>query len=193
MFSVILIKSIVDVVLKDKGNPEAGDNKKAEDGDSARNNDGAGKLFYGSTGAGADDKKAAADAAKAVGAVTGADILQAISKGNESGAARLAKNSAGIAVSGVAAPKDAKVAGGIALIAMARDGKFANASADDQGAVASEIKGAAISAVTKALDTLTIPIRNTIDVGLKEVKDAIKINSTNTPVTTDKQVPETKS
>nr|WP_247032790.1 variable large family protein [Borrelia venezuelensis] len=176
------IKSIVDVVLKDKGNPEAGDNKKAEDGNSARNNDGAGKLFDGSAGAGADDKKAATDAAKAVGTVTGADILQAIVKDNGD-AAKLAKNSAGIAASGVAAPKDAEVAGGIAFRAMAKRGKFANGNnAADAKKI---VEGATVSSVTKALGTLTIAIRNTIDTGLKTVKDAMNFNSTDTSVVSE--------
>ncbi|UPA19275.1 variable large family protein [Borrelia puertoricensis] len=184
------IKSIVDVVLKDKGNPEAGDDKKAEDGNSARNNDGAGKLFDGSTGAGADDRKAAADAAKAIGAVIGADILQAMVKDNGN-ATKLAKNNAGIAASGVAAPKDAEVAGGIALRAMAKGGKFANGNnvADAKKIV----EGATVSAVTKALNTLTIAIKNTIDLGLKTVKDAVKFNFTDTPITNDNQIPETKN
>ncbi|WP_432432500.1 variable large family protein [Borrelia parkeri] len=181
------IKSIVDVVLKDVGNADAGDNKKAEELN-VRNNDGAGKLFDGSTGAAGDDKKAAADAAKAVGAVTGADILKAMVKDNGD-AAKLAKNSAAIA--GVAAnAKDGTIAGGIALRAMAKDGKFANGNnAND---AKKTIEGAATSAVTKALGTLTIAIRNTIDVGLKEVKDAMKFNSIDTPVTTDRQFSETK-
>ncbi|ATQ16731.1 hypothetical protein F9Y90_06035 (plasmid) [Borrelia miyamotoi] len=185
------IKSIVDVVLGAKeGNAEAGDNKKAEDGNTARNNDGAGKLFDGSTGAAADDKKAAADAAKAVGAVTGADILKAMVKDNGD-AAKLAKNSAGIAASGVAAPKDAVMAGGIALRAMAKGGKFANGSnAADAKKI---VEGVAVSAVTKALDTLTIAIRNTIDLGLKEVQEAMKINASDTPVISDKKTSEAKS
>ncbi|WAZ71375.1 variable large family protein (plasmid) [Borrelia miyamotoi] len=189
------IKSIVDVVLGAKeGNAEAGDNKKAEDGNTARNNDGAGKLFDGSTGAAADDKKAAADAAKAVGAVTGADILKAMVKDNGD-AAKLAKNSAGIAASGVAAPKDAVMAGGIALRAMAKGGKFANGSnAADAKKI---VEGVAVSAVTKALDTLTIAIRKTIDLGLKEVQEAMKINNainaSDTPVISDNKTSEAKS
>ncbi|WP_434757278.1 variable large family protein (plasmid) [Borrelia puertoricensis] len=167
------IKSIVDVVLGDKGNPEAGDDKKAEDGDTARNNDGAGKLFANDNAGAADAaKKSAADAAKAVGAVTGADILQAMVK-NDGNASKLAKNNAA-QVAGVAAPKDAEVAGGIALRAMAKNGKFANSSAaDDQGVIATTVKRVAISAVTKALGTLTIAIRNTVDSGLKTISDAL--------------------
>ncbi|WP_330730623.1 Vsp/OspC family lipoprotein [Borrelia turicatae] len=48
-----------------------------------------------------------------------------------------------------------------------------------------KIKGAAISAVTKALGTLTIAIRNTIDVGLKTVRDAMNLNSTDTSVVSE--------
>ncbi|WP_330730666.1 variable large family protein [Borrelia turicatae] len=166
------IGKIVDVVLKE-GSAEAGTDKKAEDGDTARNNDGAGKLFANDNAGAADAaKKSAADAAKAVGAVTGADILQAMVK-NGGNAFKLAKNNAA-QVAGVAAPKDAEVAGGIALRAMAKDGKFANSSAaDDQGVIANTVKGVAISAVTKALGTLTIAIRDTVDTGLKTINEAL--------------------
>ncbi|UPA11376.1 variable large family protein (plasmid) [Borrelia parkeri] len=167
------IGKIVDVVLKGKGNADAGDDKKAEDGDTARNNDGAGKLFANDNAGAADAaKKSAADAAKAVGAVTGADILKAMVK-NDGNASKLAKNNAA-QVAGVAAPKDAEVAGGIALRAMAKSGKFANSSAADaQGVIATTVKGVAISAVTKALGTLTIAIRNTVDSGLKSISAAL--------------------
>ncbi|UPA11680.1 variable large family protein (plasmid) [Borrelia parkeri] len=182
------IKLIVELVLGDKGNADAGDNKKAEDGSTARDNNAAGMLFASNNaGANASAKKSAADAAKAVGAVTGADILKAMVKDNGD-AAKLAKNSAANG-NAANAKKDAIIAGGIALRAMAKDGKFANSSDTD---VTAEIKGAAISAVTKALDTLTIAIRNTIDTELKIVKDTMKFNSTDTPVTTDRQVSETK-
>ncbi|AHH05902.1 Variable outer membrane protein (plasmid) [Borrelia miyamotoi FR64b] len=147
-------------------------------------------MFDGSTGAAADVKKAAADAAKAVGAVTGADILKAMVKDNGD-AAKLAKNSAGIAASGVAAPKDAVMAGGIALRAIAKGGKFANGNnAADAKKI---VEGVAVSAVTKALDTLTIAIRKTIDLGLKEVQEAMKINASDTPVISDKKTSEAKS
>ncbi|AHH11448.1 variable large family protein (plasmid) [Borrelia coriaceae] len=181
------IKGIVEVVLKE-GNSEAGDNNKAEDL-AARNNNGAIKLFA-SDNSEVDEsntKKLAVDASKSVGAVTGADILQAMIKGNGA-AVKLAKNNANNAsnVDGVSAPKDAEVAGAIALRAMAKSGKFANANNTDTGGViAATIKGAAISAVTKALDTLTIAIRKTIDTGLKTVKEAMKINPEATPVTTE--------
>ncbi|ANA43976.1 variable large family protein (plasmid) [Borrelia hermsii DAH] len=133
------IKSIVDVVLKDVGNPEVGDVNKAEDG-SAGNNDGVGKLF-------ASDN--------AVAAVNNA--------------------------------KDAVMAGGIALRSMAKGGKFANSSDAD---VAAAVKGAAVSAVIKALDTLTIAIRKTIDAGLKTVKEAMKINANDTPITPEQSAPK---
>ncbi|UPA08620.1 variable large family protein (plasmid) [Borrelia hermsii DAH] len=153
------IKDIVDVVLGDKGKDDAGTDKKAEDGSARTNNnpgDGeAAKLFIGAGNAGdaAQTKKSAADAAKAVGAVTGADILQAMVK-DGGDAVKLAKNNAG-AVNTTGIAKDGTIAGAIALRAMAKDGKFSNASADDGGVVAAEIKGTAVSAVTKTLDTLT--------------------------------------
>ncbi|ANF34624.1 Variable large protein 5 (plasmid) [Borrelia turicatae] len=188
------IKDLVEVVLGDKGNAEAGDANKASDGGSRTANaaDGeAGKLFATGNGPAGDQnnsKKVATDAAKAVGAVTGADILQAMVK--DGGAATLAKNSAE-QVAGANA-KDSVIAGGIVLRAIAKGGKFANGNNAGNADVATAIKGAAISAVTKALGTLTIAIRNTIDVGLKEVKGAIKINATDTPVTTDNTTSETK-
>ncbi|WP_040132094.1 variable large family protein [Borrelia crocidurae] len=176
------IKSIVDVVLQE-GKHDAGTDKKA-DGLTARTAaaaaDGeAGKLFAANVGDANNSKKVASDAAKAVGAVTGADILQSIVKADK--AATLAKSNDGNAG---AAPKDAQVAGGIALRAMANNGKFAGPTADSADYVIAA-KGAAVSAVTKALDTLTIAIRKTIDLGLKEVKKIMKISS-DTPVVSEK-------
>lgn len=187
------IKDMVDIVLKGKGSADSGDDKKVEDGSTTRTggnatDNEAGKLF-GNADAGAADaaKKSAADAAKAVGAVTGADILQAMVK-DGGDAAKLAtiQNAAN------AAKKDAEVAGAIALRAMAKGGKFTGSSADDQRGVAPIVKGAAVSAVTKALDALTIAIRDTIDSDFKTVKDTMKINTDSTPLTTDKQVSGTK-
>ncbi|AHH09971.1 Variable outer membrane protein (plasmid) [Borrelia parkeri SLO] len=187
------IKSIADVVLGDKGNPDAGDDKKAEDGNTARTAAGgdgeAGKLFTAGAGAVGDannSKKVAADAAKAVGAVTGSDILKAMVKDNGDAAKLATSQNAG------AAPKDATIAGGIALRVMAKDGKFAGPSAAADDAVTA-VKGVVVSAVTKALGTLTIAIRNTIDVGLKTVKDAMNINTTDTPVTIDNTTSEAKN
>ncbi|UPA19183.1 variable large family protein [Borrelia puertoricensis] len=183
------IKDIVDVVLKDKGNPEAGTDKKADDLGARVANAGngeAGKLF-GNAAIANDPKKSAADASKAVGAVTGADILQAMVK-DDGDAAKLAKETSGNAN---AIPKDATIAGAVALRAMAKGGKFTNGNADAND-VSDAVKGAAISAVTKALGTLTIAIRNTIDLGLKTVKDVIKFNSNDTPVTNDNTTSEAK-
>ncbi|ETZ17528.1 Variable outer membrane protein [Borrelia duttonii CR2A] len=180
------IGKIVNLVLGKEGNAEAGDFNKAEDGAARANNTGAAKLFISGNDAAGNDanaKKVATDAAKAIGAVTGADILKAISQGSEGAAAKLATNSAATADAANNA-KDAIVAGGIALRAMAKGGKFANGNnAND---VSTAVKGAATSAVTKALDTLTVAIRKTIDVGLKEVKEAIKINTDNTSVASEK-------
>ncbi|UPA17533.1 variable large family protein (plasmid) [Borrelia coriaceae] len=175
------IKTIVDVVLGDKGKSDAGDNKKA-DALNARNGDGADKLFDGSAGASSNDKQVAADAAKAVGAVTGADILQAMAKNPDS--AKLANNTGAISSGVVSNAKDGTIAGAIALRAMAKGGKFANGTTTGND-VAVAVKGAAVSAVNKALDTLAIAIRKTIDEGLQEVKVVMKINSNDTPVTTD--------
>ncbi len=181
------IKDIVDVVLKGKGKYDAGNSKKAEDFSAERTaqaaNGEAGKLFAANADSAANAKKTAADAAKAVGAVTGVDILQAIFK--DDGAIKLAKNNDGNAG---AIPKDATIAGGIALRAMAKNGKFANANAADaaNANVAISVQGTAISAVTKALDILTIAIRETIDSGLKSVKEAMKINTHDTSVSSKK-------
>ncbi|AFI32015.1 Borrelia lipoprotein-containing protein (plasmid) [Borrelia crocidurae str. Achema] len=181
------IKGIVEVVLKGVGKADAGDSNKASDG-AARTavaGDGeAGKLFITANGAAGDDatkaKKVAIDAAKAVGGVRGADILQAMIK-SEGVAIKFAKNNDGNAGS---APKDAEVAGGIALRAMAKGGKFANGAANAD--VSAAVKGAATSAVTKALDTLTIGIRRAIDLGLKSVKEAMKTNTGATAIASDK-------
>nr|WP_084543143.1 variable large family protein [Borrelia hispanica] len=175
------IKSIVGIVLKDVGKADAGTDKKADDlgNRTAQAGEGeAGKLF-GNAVINASPKKSAADASKAVGAVTGADILQAMVKDNGD-AVKLAKEITGNVDT---APKDGTIAGAIALRAMAKNGKFANGNnAND---VSTSVKGAATSAVTKALDTLTVAIRKTIDAGLKEVKKVMKINANDTSVVSD--------
>ncbi|UPA17335.1 variable large family protein (plasmid) [Borrelia coriaceae] len=169
------IKTIVDLVLQE-GNPNAGNDKKADDGQTPRanSNDNAGHLFANNNaGAGAANaKKAAADAAKAVGAVTGADILKAISQGEGGAAATLAKNTQNSgSVNAVNSAKDATVAGAIALRAMATGGKFAGqTTADDAIAI---VKDAAASAVNKTLSTLIIAIRNTVDSGLKIINKVL--------------------
>ncbi|AFI32003.1 variable large family protein [Borrelia crocidurae] len=174
------IKSIVEVVLKE-GKHDAGTEKKADDlGARAGNADGEAVKLFANDNAGNSPKKTAADAAKAVGAVTGADILKAIVK-DGGDAAKLAKSTAAAVAT---AKKDAVIAGGIALRAMSKDGKFASKSGADE--YAPEVKGAAISAVTKALDTLTIAIRKTMDLGLKNIKKAMKININGTSVASDK-------
>ncbi|ANA43919.1 VlpC48, partial (plasmid) [Borrelia hermsii HS1] len=182
------IGKIVNVVLKNIGSVDAGTNKKAEDGSARGNNDGAAKLF-GNAAINADSKKSGTDAAKAVGTVTGADILQAISKGNEGKAVKLAKNNAANA-DDAANAKDAVIAGGIALKAMAKNGKFPGGEAGGHDDYAAEIKGAAVIAVTKALDTLTIAIRKTIDGGLKTVKEAMKINANDIPISPEQSAPK---
>ncbi|AHH05893.1 variable large family protein (plasmid) [Borrelia miyamotoi] len=168
------IKEIVDVVLeKDEGNAEATKTADAEQKS-------IGKLL-GKKDDGTEAHAAAASAS--IGAVTGADILQAIAKSGEAAnndvGIEQAKNAAEIAAAkkeddkefGIAsAKKDAVIAGGIALRAMAKNGKFA-AKNDDKSANA--VKGAAASAVGKTLSTLIIAIRNTVDSGLKKINEAL--------------------
>ncbi|UPA14282.1 variable large family protein (plasmid) [Borrelia turicatae 91E135] len=172
------IKTIVDVVLKkDEGHAEA---NKTEDNDKKD----IGKLFDGKK----DDAKEEniAKAAASIGSVTGADILKAITTSKENPNAddtdgiEKAKDAAEIAVAPAvddkkeikeaSAKKDAIIAAGIALRAMAKDGKFAaNQNAKDSNAV----NGVAASAVGKTLSTLIIAIRNTVDSGLKSISDAL--------------------
>ncbi|UPA11380.1 variable large family protein (plasmid) [Borrelia parkeri] len=58
---------------------------------------------------------------------------------------------------------------------MIKGGKFDGSDiADNDYALA--VKDVALSIVTKAMGILTIAIRKTIDIGLKTVKDAMKIN-----------------
>ncbi|AHH11652.1 Variable outer membrane protein (plasmid) [Borrelia coriaceae ATCC 43381] len=78
------IKTILDIVLQDnEGKHNAGTGKKSENL-GAKDNTASGKLFASNdAGAGNAAKNSAADASKAVGAVTGADILQAIKSGGD--------------------------------------------------------------------------------------------------------------
>ncbi|ETZ17114.1 Variable outer membrane protein [Borrelia duttonii CR2A] len=101
---------------------------------------------------------------------------------NDGVATKFAKNNDGNAG---AVPKDAEVAGGIALRSMAKGGKFAGPSDNASADAKKVVEGAAVSAVTKALDTLTVAIRKAIDEGLKGVKEAIKINVNATPVVSE--------
>ncbi|WP_432432495.1 variable large family protein [Borrelia parkeri] len=172
------IKTIVDVVLKDnEGNAEA--TKTAED-----DKKDIGKLFDGKK----DDAKEEniAKASASIGAVTGADILKAIAKSKEDPTANStegiekATDAAEIAIApavnnkkeikDAAAQKDAVIAAGIALRAMAKGGKLA---AKDEEKSAHAVNGAAASVVGKTLSTLIIAIRNTVDSGLKTISDAL--------------------
>ncbi|ETZ17050.1 Variable outer membrane protein [Borrelia duttonii CR2A] len=121
------IEVIVKVVLEGVGNADAGNDKKVSDGSSSRNAAAAGegesgKLFAigaGASGDQANAKKVATDAAKSVGGVRGADILQSMI-GNNGDAAKFAKE---LTVNVSAIPKDATIAGGMALrAAMAKGG-----------------------------------------------------------------------
>ncbi|WP_084538403.1 variable large family protein [Borrelia persica] len=167
------IKEIVDVVLKkDEGNANA-----TKTGDTEKKS--IGKLL-GANGTDGTEQQAAA-ASASVGAVSGADILRAIVSSDEvvnnEVAIDQAKNAAEIAVAKKETKdlkehqKDAVVAGGIALRAMSKNGKFVAKTGEDKSANA--INGVAASAVSKTLSALIIGIRNTIDSGLKEINAAL--------------------
>ncbi|AHH04275.1 Variable outer membrane protein (plasmid) [Borrelia nietonii YOR] len=170
------IKEIVGVVLKkDEGNADATKTAEAE-------KKSIGKLFGTNAADGAEAHAAAASAS--IGVVSGADILQAIAKSDEAGVGEIeikkAKNAAEIAVAKKEAAKelevaevqkDAVIAAGIALRAMAKDGKFAAKNNEEKSAHA--VNGAAASAVGKTLSTLIIAIRNTVDSGLKTINEAL--------------------
>ncbi|AHH10099.1 Variable outer membrane protein (plasmid) [Borrelia parkeri SLO] len=143
-----------------------------------------GALFIDNTGKADAKEENIAKASASIGAVTGADILKAIAKSEENPAAdstegiNAAKDAAGIAIAPAvankkeikdAAKKDAVIAAGIALRAMAKDGQFAANAEKDAHAV----NGAAASAVGKTLSTLIIAIRNTVDSGLKSISEAL--------------------
>ncbi|WP_038358624.1 variable large family protein [Borrelia hispanica] len=173
------IKEIVEIVLKGKGDAGADVTK----GDSKKD---VGKLFT-TTDANRADNAAAQAAAASIGAVSGADILQAIAKSKEdpqvdnTDGIEKAGDAAEIAVAKAVdnkkeikddAKKDAVIAGGIALRAMTKGNKFSiKNDADD--AVIKTVNGAAASAVNKVLNTLTIAIRNTVNEGLKGISEAL--------------------
>ncbi|ALM31565.1 variable large family protein [Borrelia miyamotoi] len=173
------IKTIVDVVLKkdegDAGATKTGDDKKD-----------IGNLFINDAGKADAKEENIAKAAASIGAVTGADILKAIAQSKESPAAdstdgiEKAKDAAEIAIAPAvankkeikeaSARKDAIIAVGIALRAMAKDGKFA---ANNNTKDADAVNGVAASAVGKTLSTLIIAVRNTVDSGLRTINEAL--------------------
>ncbi|AFI32017.1 Vlp protein, delta subfamily (plasmid) [Borrelia crocidurae str. Achema] len=166
------IKEIVGVVLKDnEGNAEA-----TKTGDTEKKS--IGKLLGEKTNGGTEQQAAAS---ATIGAVSGADILKAISvSGETSGEPTIqaAKNAAEIASAkkednkdlGDSVKKDSIIAAGIALRAMSKGGKFA-AKAEEKAANA--VNGAVASAVNKVLSTLVIAIRDRVDEGLKEINKVL--------------------
>ncbi|AHH07666.1 Variable outer membrane protein (plasmid) [Borrelia crocidurae DOU] len=165
------IKAIVGVVLKEnEGDATATKTSEAE------------KKSIGKLLGKKDDatESVAAAASASLGAVSGADILKAIAKSGEAVNNDVqianAKNAAEIAAAKkedtkelTAAQIDAVIAGGIALRAMGKDGKFA--ANDDKSEHA--VKGAAANAVNKVLSTLIMAIRNRVDGGLKEINKVL--------------------
>ncbi|UPA11526.1 variable large family protein (plasmid) [Borrelia parkeri] len=178
------IKTIIDVFLKD------GDGQADKTDPVANDKRDIGKLFGGKNSdanGGAEDKHVAA-ASASIGAVTGADILKAIASANadatKDGAVKDATDVAALALAkgtstdnddqlGDSARKDAVIAAGIALRAMAKDGKFIVKDTAAKKTEAEAAKGAAASAVGKTLSTLIIAIRNTVDSGLKTISEAL--------------------
>ncbi|UPA11607.1 variable large family protein (plasmid) [Borrelia parkeri] len=180
---VVGIKEIVDLVIKE-GDGQA--DKTIPVDDDKKN---IGKLFGAETAAdkGAEDKHVAA-ASASIGAVTGADILKAIAAANadatKGGKVKEVKDAAGLALAkgtgtadddklGDSAKKDAIIAAGIALRAMAKGGKFIVKDTGANKTEAESAKGVAASAIGKTLSTLIIAIRNTVDTGLKTISDAL--------------------
>ncbi|WP_051480273.1 variable large family protein [Borrelia crocidurae] len=174
------IKTIVDVVLKENEGDEKAD--KTIDSDKKK----VGQLFTNKNDDRAQDTEAA-KASASVGAVSGADILKAIAKSKEDSKAdntngiEAAKDAAEIAIASAVdnkkeikdpAKKDAVIAAGIALRAMAKDGKFA-AKQDASDKYANAVNGVVANAVSKVLSTLTIAIRNRVDEGLKEINKVL--------------------
>ncbi|MBW6160969.1 variable large family protein, partial [Pseudomonas aeruginosa] len=156
------IGEIVGVVLK-KGEGDAGATKTGVTGQKS-----IGKLFAKKD----DDRAQEAEAAAAnasIGAVSGVDILQAISKSGEiadnNKKIEEAKDAASIAaakqtddkkeIKDEAAKKDAVIAGGIALRAMAKNGEFAAKNNEDKSA--HSVNGVAASAVGKTCLLYTSP------------------------------------
>uniref|UniRef100_UPI0004640562 variable large family protein n=1 Tax=Borrelia hispanica TaxID=40835 RepID=UPI0004640562 len=167
------IRTIVGVVLKENEGDEKAD--KTIDSDKKK----VGQLFAKKNDDRAQDTEAA-KASASVGAVSGADILQAIAKSSEAvnvDEIDKAKNAAEIAIAPAkddkkevaveSAKKDAVIAAGIALRAMAKDGKFASKQNEEKSANA--VNGAVSSSVNKVLSTLVIGIRNRVNEGLKEI------------------------
>ncbi|ETZ17211.1 Variable outer membrane protein [Borrelia duttonii CR2A] len=167
------IKAIVEVVLKKQGNADATKTANSE-------HKTIGKLLGNNASDGIESEAAATSAS--IGAISGADILQAIAKSDNvvSGVTIAnAKSAADIAAAQKATSdfgdtlkdKDAIIAAGIALRAMAKDGKFVAKTGENKSAYA--INGAIASAVNKVLSTLIMAIRNTVDSGLKEINKVL--------------------
>ncbi|AFI32083.1 Borrelia lipoprotein-containing protein (plasmid) [Borrelia crocidurae str. Achema] len=120
----------------------------------------------------------AAAASASIGAISGSDILQAISHSEDVSVSKDINTVINVAEIAVAkkdsvtktldqAKKDAVIAGGIALRAMAKEGRFAAKNGDVK--YPNAVNGAVASAVNKVLSTLVIAIRNRVDLGLKEI------------------------
>ncbi|WLN24661.1 variable large family protein [Borreliella bavariensis] len=173
------IKGIVEAAKKVEGvkfEPTAAD---VADGDGNKK---AGKLFGNGAAATAGDVK---DAAAAVGAVSGEQILNAIvtaagQDGKDGKAAGDAKNAIEAAIGGAGdadfgdgndkiGKKNDQIAAALVLRGVAKSGKFAGAANN-----AKEVKAVVESAVVKTFGALTDLIRGAVEVGLKKVSKAIQ-------------------
>ncbi|AHH07103.1 Variable outer membrane protein (plasmid) [Borrelia crocidurae DOU] len=163
------IKEIVGVVLK-KGE---GDPNATKTGETEQKS--VGNLL--ATQNDVTEQQAAA-ASASIGAISGADILQAISHSEDVSVSKDINTVINVAEIAVAkkdsvtktldqAKKDAVIVGGIALRAMAKEGRFAAKNGDVK--YPNAVNGAVASAVNKVLSTLVIAIRNRVDLGLKEI------------------------
>ncbi|UPA17528.1 variable large family protein (plasmid) [Borrelia coriaceae] len=167
------IKAIVEVVSKGQGDAEV-----------SKINNNQQKIIGKLLGVNASDgtEQQAAAASASIGAVTGTDILKAISKSGiaTNKAITSVTNAAEIAVANAASEEfssslkdDAVIAAGIALRAMAENGTFVGNNTNSDSKNVNAVNGVVANAVTKVLSTLTIAIRNTVDVGLKEISKVL--------------------
>ncbi|UPA15669.1 variable large family protein (plasmid) [Borrelia turicatae] len=97
----------------------------------------------------------------------GAGELATGTPNQANGSKSAAKQEAAQTLDSAEAQKDAVIAVGVALRAMAKDGKFAVKTGENEAVKI--VNGAVSSAVNKTLSTLIIAIRNTVDSGLKSI------------------------
>ncbi|WP_417903276.1 variable large family protein [Borreliella burgdorferi] len=189
------IKGIVDAAGKASGEDGGGALKGVKEATGNSNGD-AGKLFDTQGGGGQADAADVGKASDAVSAVSGKQIIKAIvdaagkGDGDHAGAAAgAAKNPIAAAIgqanqAGAAfnnnnndMKKDDKIAAAIVLRGLAKGGKFA--ATDENGAKSA--KSVIESAVQKSMAALSGIIRDSIELGLKKVSDAVQAKGKSVP------------